>query len=414
MALFYIPGAIRDVLAPYAVGKYYCLEILPLLNSPESLETIEELWDSPNDDVALSVRCAAAVVAAFMITPPRRILDYFVDPNISFIWNGDAGKRFLANRLGVGADVDDDPHSDDVRLRNIVRFLTDIKDRLGYMNMQWWTSDNVHSILPALKALFDTRHTEEYRIGHGMFDQQGSRASPAFVPAVQHDLITLTLEILARDPVVNVTTSRGEAFLDEYQQFVEVALIQAREQSLEQVRARARARARVRAQALAWVRERARARAQSMALAWGPVQALVGVLVLGPMLLQALLQMLDQALDDQALEQVLARIQTGAADSLVVIRRALEPVLQRHLPQIVEIPIPHDDTSHSQPPVLRSMSAATAATVPPNDGPVRAHAGPAQRSLPLLIEATLPSQYSGSLSSVSPEAAARESGYPPV
>ena len=54
--LYYVPRAIRDTLAPYAASKHYCLEILPLLNSPESLDIIEELWDSPNDDVALSVR----------------------------------------------------------------------------------------------------------------------------------------------------------------------------------------------------------------------------------------------------------------------------------------------------------------------------------------------------------------------
>ena len=55
-SLYYIPGAIRDVLAPYAAGTYYCLELLPLLNSPESLSLIEELWDSDNDDVARIIR----------------------------------------------------------------------------------------------------------------------------------------------------------------------------------------------------------------------------------------------------------------------------------------------------------------------------------------------------------------------
>ena len=40
------PEAIRDVLAPHAAGTYYCLELLPLLNPPESLSLIEEWWDT--------------------------------------------------------------------------------------------------------------------------------------------------------------------------------------------------------------------------------------------------------------------------------------------------------------------------------------------------------------------------------
>ncbi|KAI9449827.1 hypothetical protein BJY52DRAFT_1359353 [Lactarius psammicola] len=80
-ALYYIPGAIRDVLAP----KHYRMEVPPFPNSPESQEVIDELWDTPNDDVELSVRCATAVVAAFM-TLPRRTLGKFVTRKIRFIW----------------------------------------------------------------------------------------------------------------------------------------------------------------------------------------------------------------------------------------------------------------------------------------------------------------------------------------
>ncbi|KAN0132409.1 hypothetical protein V8E53_009835 [Lactarius tabidus] len=55
---------IHDLLASYAVGIPHFLEILPLLNSPESLEVIDEMWDTPNCDVALSVQCTAAAVAS--------------------------------------------------------------------------------------------------------------------------------------------------------------------------------------------------------------------------------------------------------------------------------------------------------------------------------------------------------------
>ncbi|KAH9023910.1 hypothetical protein EDB85DRAFT_2292725 [Lactarius pseudohatsudake] len=218
VALFYIPGAIRDMLVPYSVGKYYCLEILPPLNSPESLEIIADLWDSPNDDVALSVRCVAAVVAAFMITPPRNTLD---------------------------AD------------NNVVCFLMDIKDRLGYMNTQLWTSDNARSILR----------------------ERRGRASPAFVPAAQQDLITLTLERLARDPVTSVATSQHEAFCAAYTHFEQVALTQACEQARQ---------------------------ASAPALAWEPVWAVFGAF-------HPILELLAQVLVlTQVQALVLAHTGTGA------------------------------------------------------------------------------------------------------
>ena len=234
--LYHIPGAIRDVLAPYAARKYYCLEVLPLLNSPESLEIIDELWNTPNDDVGLSVRCAEAVVAAFMITPPRRTLDTFLTPAVGFIGDNSAGKQFLAKRLRVGPTADGGiapefhPNSDTARLQNIVRFLADIKDTLHIMNTQWWASDNAESIRGQRQELYDKRHTEGYALGQGTFDQQGDRMSPAFVPAAQQDLIILTLEILARDPVANAATSQREAFDEVCTRLGEEARAQVRRQ----------------------------------------------------------------------------------------------------------------------------------------------------------------------------------------
>ncbi|KAH9033189.1 hypothetical protein EDB83DRAFT_1833845 [Lactarius deliciosus] len=88
------------------------------------------------------------------------------------------------------------------------------------MNTRWWASNNTELIrkerLKLLKARRD--HTEEYRTGK--FDQQpeGDRASPAFVPAAQLDLITLTLEILARDSVADAAESEREAFRAAYRE----------------------------------------------------------------------------------------------------------------------------------------------------------------------------------------------------
>ncbi|KAI9439582.1 hypothetical protein H4582DRAFT_1537506 [Lactarius indigo] len=280
-ALYYIPGTIRDLLAPYAAGEHYCLEILPLLNSPESLEVINELWDTPDDDVALSVRCAAAVVAAFMITPPHRLLNNFVTSTTPLIWKGDTGKQFLSKRLGINAGTDGgdvcDPQRDSARLQNLVCFLEDITGTLGYMHTRQWTSNHANSIRRERRALFDMRHTEGYRIGRGTFDQKWYRGSPSFLPAAQQDLITLTLEILARpvkkvaaqigpstatavivaDAVANAGELQRDAFREALQKFVQAGFSQAEERALEQAREQAqvppesvlRAQAQIQAQA---------------------------------------------------------------------------------------------------------------------------------------------------------------------
>ena len=292
-ALYYIPGAIRDVLAPYAAGDHYYLKLLPLLNSTESLGIIDELWDAPNEDVALSVRCAAAMVAAFMITPPRHTLGTVQTPFVGFIGDNETGMQFLAQRFRVGPDADAgiapnyQLRGDSARLQNITRFLADIKDTLQFGNTQW--INDVESIRRDRRALFDARHTEEYRDGRSMFDQQGNRALPTFVAAAQQDLITLTLEALARDPVANAGTSQREAFRDVSMRIGQVVTTQARRHT----------------QAHTFVLE---------ALAFRQVQAV---------------------------------------DSIEMVRRPLEPVLlSLSLPQSTEIPTPQpDDASPFQMPV---------------------------------------------------------------
>ena len=323
-ALYYIPGAIRDVLAPYAVGKQFYLEILPLLNSSDSLAIIDELWDTPNDDVAVSVRCVAAVVSAFMITPPHHVLDNFVTPNVCFAGDDIISQQFLAKRLPFGAGVPDyDHHSDSARLQNIVRFLTDIKE---YMNTQWWMSENAYSIRRERRELFDTRHTDEYCKGRGMFDQQGHRATPAFLPAAQQDLITLTLEILARDPVANSATSQREAFRDACMQLGQVAATKARAYALAQTHAQ------------------------------------------------------TQVLPELVLE-TLALAQAQAADSIEMVKRALEPVVQSLRPRMDDMPMPYDETPPSS--ILEpQIVSATAATDCPDGQSVLAHAGSTQKSSP--------------------------------
>ena len=227
----------RDLLSPYAAADDLFFHTLLLLNSPESLEIIDELWDLLNDDIRLSVRCAAAAVAAFMITPSRSALDMVEDLNYVFIGDDHTCKHFLANRLHVDPTADGrvapeiHPNSNAARLQNIVRFLADIEALLQDMDCEWWSSDDTDSICRERDALFESRHTEEYRNGIGIFDQKGNRASAAFIPAAQQDLIILTLEVLARGPVADTATSQREAFFREYMEFEGCTMIRAQEQA---------------------------------------------------------------------------------------------------------------------------------------------------------------------------------------
>ena len=211
-ALYYIPGAIRDVLAPYAAGAYYCLELLPLLNSPQSLSLIEELWDTANDDVALSVRCVTAVIAAFIITPPVPVLEKFLPQGARFIGREAPGSDFLSRRLPLNENREDD---DSTRLQNIVHFLKDIKVALSSMDaVSWMRPDTREVLLEKVRAerevLCESRHSAEYR--SGIFKAHGDRTSSAFVPAVQHDILAVTLEILTRDSVSGAAQVQRDAF----------------------------------------------------------------------------------------------------------------------------------------------------------------------------------------------------------
>ncbi|KAI9441156.1 hypothetical protein BJY52DRAFT_503588 [Lactarius psammicola] len=145
-------------------------------------------------------------------------------------------------------------------------------------------------------GLYNTRHTKEYRNGSGTYDRQGKLGSPAFVPAAQQDLITLTLEILARNPVANAEASQRDAFRDAWAKFMQATLTEALGQAGEL--------------ALGQARERARAqmRAPSDSMLW-----------------------------------TLARLRVHAAGSFGAVKHALEPVL-KSLGPTVDIPT-HGDTS---------------------------------------------------------------------
>ena len=206
-ALYHIPGAIRDILAPYAAGAHHCLQILPLLNSPESLDLIEQLWETTNEDIALSVRCVAAAISAFIMTPPDNVLGKFLPPGVRFIGGKrEPGPSFLSNRLEMDknwGDDDDTYYDDSDRLQNVVLFLKDIRGALESMDkVLWMRLDPGRRLLADVRAecrtLREARHGAEYR--SGIFKKRhGNRTSLAFVLAVKHDLLALTLEILTRE-----------------------------------------------------------------------------------------------------------------------------------------------------------------------------------------------------------------------
>ncbi|KAI9439611.1 hypothetical protein H4582DRAFT_1538049, partial [Lactarius indigo] len=254
------------------------------------------------------------------------------------------------------------PRSDSARLQNIGRFLTDIKDTLREMNTQWWTSNNAESIRRERRALFDTRHSEEYGTGHGTFDKKRDRGSPAFVPAAQQDLVTLTLEILARGPIANVATSRSDAFREAYRQFMQAALTEAS--------------------------------------------------------IQAQTQVLPRSPSEY---ETRARIRTLAADSSDMVKRALQPVLRSLQLETVEISPSQDNTSPPQvlvPPIVPDTAAAT---VNRDNEPEPSHAAsagakepPAQRSSPGPIASVPSLPYSTASSSAWREANPVDSGHSPV
>ncbi|KAI9439626.1 hypothetical protein H4582DRAFT_1941885 [Lactarius indigo] len=200
-----------------------------------------------------------------------------------------------------------------------------------------------------------------YRTGSGKFDQKpdGHRASPAFMPAAQLDLITLTLEILARDSFADAATSQREAFRVAFEEFVQVAFIQAKEKAEEQ------------------------------RLGW------------------PLAQMRALSASDQ---EALARINTQAVDSIEMVKRALGPMVRSLQLQSVDMPTPHD-TSPPQVPMSQIVPTPAALTAGPDDGPTPAHASLSQRS-PIELIPSLP--YSTASSSTWREAEAGEFGHSPV
>ena len=216
-ALYHIPGAIRDILAAYAAGAHHCLQILPLLNSTESLKLIKELWDTADKDIALSVRCVAATISAFIITPPEGVHDKYLPPGVRFIGGKkEPGPYFLSKRLHMDKNREDD---DSARLQNIVLFLKDIREIVESMDKDLWMRLGPGgSLLNDVKAERDTLHEARHEAEYctGSFKSHGNRTSLEFGIAVQHDLLALTLEILARESVTGAAQVQRYAFRDAF------------------------------------------------------------------------------------------------------------------------------------------------------------------------------------------------------
>ena len=87
----------------------------------------------------------------------------------------------------------------------------------------WMRPDPEGSLLEDVRAerreLRDSCQSAQYR--SGIFERHGNRTSMAFIPAVQYDLLALTLEIVTRDPVTNAAHVQRDAFLEAFSDLVD-------------------------------------------------------------------------------------------------------------------------------------------------------------------------------------------------
>ncbi|KAH9990712.1 hypothetical protein BJV77DRAFT_1011744 [Russula vinacea] len=141
------------------------------------------------------------------MTPPDNVLGKFLPPGVRFIGGKrEPGPSFLSKRLEMDKNWGDDDNTfydDSDRLQNVVLFLKDIRGALESMDkVLWMRLDPGRRLLADVRAecrtLREARHGAEYR--SGIFKKRhGNRTSLAFVLAVKHDLLALTLEILTRE-----------------------------------------------------------------------------------------------------------------------------------------------------------------------------------------------------------------------
>jgi hypothetical protein len=96
-----------------------------------------------------------------------------------------------------------------------VLFVEEIRAAVLSMDqVLWMRPDSGGSLLDEVRAerreLWKSRHEPEYL--SGIFKPHGNRTSRAFVPAVQHDLLALTLEIVTRGSVSGAGQVQRNAF----------------------------------------------------------------------------------------------------------------------------------------------------------------------------------------------------------
>ncbi|KAI0260426.1 hypothetical protein BC834DRAFT_544275 [Gloeopeniophorella convolvens] len=172
-ALFHIPGAIHDALATYAVAESYCLEILPVINSVQSMNMSIFLSDAANQDtIALPARCVTATIAAFAITRPINLVLWSFPREIPYIGDGDASFPLLSTRLRITENLNEYLQAeggDTARLANLTVFLQETMQSLR--NMDQLLDEDVHSgltyagIKDQRALVLDTRTSKKYTSG---------------------------------------------------------------------------------------------------------------------------------------------------------------------------------------------------------------------------------------------------------
>jgi hypothetical protein len=152
--------------------------VLTALEFPEVVESRRRVWDTANDDVALSVRCVIAAITAFIITPSVSVFEKFLPSGVWFIGRETPSSYFLSKRLCMDKNRED---NDSARLQNIVHFLPE-----GYrcsitvhgLEKAWWTSSGRSTDFFTSPAI--QRSTAQKYSKH------------TGIPAVRHDLLAVS------------------------------------------------------------------------------------------------------------------------------------------------------------------------------------------------------------------------------
>ncbi|KAI0270547.1 hypothetical protein BC834DRAFT_967315 [Gloeopeniophorella convolvens] len=256
-ALYYIPGAVHEMLAKFAAREYNCLEILPLINPAKSMSLATRLIDVNDADhaggtpweVQFSAVCVTAIIAAIVITPPKPLATGLFTGS-SHIGDDASVPDAISKRISVQLDTQrpnsggaeetgategrnisttaevkpvrgrpSSPLMDSARLGNLTAFLREILPYLATLSAE---EQDLKGAKAAAKSIWLERYSLEY--SESQFNKPlGDRDSPYYFLSLKYDLVKLTLEILTRDPFIQAKDEQQDAFRVVIRDFIAAA-----------------------------------------------------------------------------------------------------------------------------------------------------------------------------------------------